>query len=129
MLCAESRKEMEDWIGALKSVQKWETYEVSISQLFFFILSVQNKQKIVKIDDPLINTTWNRFYTSLLLIALLLNLSSFFYFLGGKPLLLLSFSSIVYFSSFSLSFAVYVSRLMSLTKSDTLISHKERQGQ
>uniref|UniRef100_A0A8C7KMC5 Diacylglycerol kinase n=1 Tax=Oncorhynchus kisutch TaxID=8019 RepID=A0A8C7KMC5_ONCKI len=24
MLCAESRKEMEDWIGALKSVQKWE---------------------------------------------------------------------------------------------------------
>uniref|UniRef100_A0A674C8E4 Diacylglycerol kinase n=1 Tax=Salmo trutta TaxID=8032 RepID=A0A674C8E4_SALTR len=25
MLCAESRKEMEDWIGALKSVQKWET--------------------------------------------------------------------------------------------------------
>uniref|UniRef100_A0A3Q3GFK5 Diacylglycerol kinase n=1 Tax=Labrus bergylta TaxID=56723 RepID=A0A3Q3GFK5_9LABR len=27
MLCAESRKEMEDWIGALKSVQKWETYE------------------------------------------------------------------------------------------------------
>lgn len=30
MLCAESRKEMEDWIGALKSVQKWETYEVSV---------------------------------------------------------------------------------------------------
>lgn len=29
MLCAESRKEMEDWISALKSVQKWETYEVS----------------------------------------------------------------------------------------------------
>uniref|UniRef100_A0A3Q3S300 Diacylglycerol kinase n=1 Tax=Mastacembelus armatus TaxID=205130 RepID=A0A3Q3S300_9TELE len=29
MLCAESRKEMEDWIGALKSVQKWETYEAS----------------------------------------------------------------------------------------------------
>lgn len=28
MLCAESRKEMEDWIGALRSVQKWETYEV-----------------------------------------------------------------------------------------------------
>lgn len=28
MLCAESRKEMEDWISALKSVQKWETYEV-----------------------------------------------------------------------------------------------------
>uniref|UniRef100_A0AAQ5XTW4 Diacylglycerol kinase n=1 Tax=Amphiprion ocellaris TaxID=80972 RepID=A0AAQ5XTW4_AMPOC len=28
MLCAESRKEMEDWITALKSVQKWETYEV-----------------------------------------------------------------------------------------------------
>lgn len=30
MLCAESRKEMEDWIGALRSVQKWETYEVSL---------------------------------------------------------------------------------------------------
>lgn len=30
MLCAESRKEMEDWISALKSVQKWETYEVSV---------------------------------------------------------------------------------------------------
>uniref|UniRef100_A0A8C4GDZ9 Diacylglycerol kinase n=1 Tax=Dicentrarchus labrax TaxID=13489 RepID=A0A8C4GDZ9_DICLA len=29
MLCAESRKEMEDWISALKSVQKWETYEVA----------------------------------------------------------------------------------------------------
>ncbi|XP_043952924.1 diacylglycerol kinase eta isoform X3 [Gambusia affinis] len=29
MLCAESRKEMEDWITALKSVQKWETYEAS----------------------------------------------------------------------------------------------------
>ena len=29
MLCAENRKEMEDWISALKSVQKWETYEVS----------------------------------------------------------------------------------------------------
>uniref|UniRef100_A0A8C2KB12 Diacylglycerol kinase n=1 Tax=Cyprinus carpio TaxID=7962 RepID=A0A8C2KB12_CYPCA len=29
MLCAESRKEMEDWISALKSVQKWETYEAS----------------------------------------------------------------------------------------------------
>uniref|UniRef100_A0A8C2YZC9 Diacylglycerol kinase n=1 Tax=Cyclopterus lumpus TaxID=8103 RepID=A0A8C2YZC9_CYCLU len=29
MLCAESRKEMEDWIVALKSVQKWETYEAS----------------------------------------------------------------------------------------------------
>uniref|UniRef100_A0A8D3D4U2 Diacylglycerol kinase n=1 Tax=Scophthalmus maximus TaxID=52904 RepID=A0A8D3D4U2_SCOMX len=29
MLCAESRKEMEDWIGALRSVQKWETYEAS----------------------------------------------------------------------------------------------------
>lgn len=28
MLCAENRKEMEDWISALKSVQKWETYEV-----------------------------------------------------------------------------------------------------
>lgn len=33
MLCAESRKEMEDWIGALKSVQKWETYEVSVFHL------------------------------------------------------------------------------------------------
>lgn len=31
MLCAESRKEMEDWISALKSVQKWETYEVSVT--------------------------------------------------------------------------------------------------
>lgn len=30
MLCAESRKEMEDWISALKSVQKWETYEVIV---------------------------------------------------------------------------------------------------
>ncbi|KAM8881906.1 diacylglycerol kinase delta isoform X3 [Synchiropus splendidus] len=29
MLCAESRKEMEDWISALKSVQKWEIYEAS----------------------------------------------------------------------------------------------------
>lgn len=72
MLCAESRKEMEDWIGALKSVQKWETYEVSISHLcpeifyiliysfffFFFILLAQNKQKIVKIDHPLIKATW-----------------------------------------------------------------------
>uniref|UniRef100_A0A8C9U0C8 Diacylglycerol kinase n=1 Tax=Scleropages formosus TaxID=113540 RepID=A0A8C9U0C8_SCLFO len=29
MLCAESRKEMEDWISALRSVQKWENYEAS----------------------------------------------------------------------------------------------------
>nr|XP_057923019.1 diacylglycerol kinase eta isoform X5 [Doryrhamphus excisus] len=29
MLCAENRKEMEDWIGALRSVQKWEIYEAS----------------------------------------------------------------------------------------------------
>nr|XP_023653382.1 diacylglycerol kinase delta-like isoform X3 [Paramormyrops kingsleyae] len=29
MLCAENRKEMEDWISALKSVQKWENYEAS----------------------------------------------------------------------------------------------------
>ncbi|KAK0155748.1 Diacylglycerol kinase delta [Merluccius polli] len=29
LLCAESRKEMEDWITALRSVQKWETYEAS----------------------------------------------------------------------------------------------------
>uniref|UniRef100_W5NAG7 Diacylglycerol kinase n=1 Tax=Lepisosteus oculatus TaxID=7918 RepID=W5NAG7_LEPOC len=29
ILCAENRKEMEDWIGALKSVQKWESYEAS----------------------------------------------------------------------------------------------------
>ncbi|XP_066570937.1 diacylglycerol kinase eta isoform X2 [Amia ocellicauda] len=29
ILCAESRKEMEDWISALKSVQKWESYEAS----------------------------------------------------------------------------------------------------
>nr|XP_032647498.1 diacylglycerol kinase eta-like [Chelonoidis abingdonii] len=28
ILCAENRKEMEDWIGALKSVQKWEINEV-----------------------------------------------------------------------------------------------------
>lgn len=28
ILCAENRKEMEDWIGALKSVQKWEIHEV-----------------------------------------------------------------------------------------------------
>lgn len=28
ILCAENRKEMEDWITALKSVQKWETHEV-----------------------------------------------------------------------------------------------------
>ncbi|XP_071613954.1 diacylglycerol kinase delta-like isoform X3 [Heliangelus exortis] len=27
ILCAENRKEMEDWIGALKSVQKWEIHE------------------------------------------------------------------------------------------------------
>lgn len=32
MLCAESRKEMEDWIGALRSVQKWETYEVGAAR-------------------------------------------------------------------------------------------------
>ncbi|KAJ8401788.1 hypothetical protein AAFF_G00377590 [Aldrovandia affinis] len=30
MLCAESRKEMEDWISALKSVQKWESYEFNM---------------------------------------------------------------------------------------------------
>uniref|UniRef100_A0A8C9WCQ7 Diacylglycerol kinase n=1 Tax=Scleropages formosus TaxID=113540 RepID=A0A8C9WCQ7_SCLFO len=30
MLCAESRKEMEEWIGALKSVQKWESYEFNV---------------------------------------------------------------------------------------------------
>uniref|UniRef100_A0AAZ3RBF5 Diacylglycerol kinase n=1 Tax=Oncorhynchus tshawytscha TaxID=74940 RepID=A0AAZ3RBF5_ONCTS len=36
MLCAESRKEMEDWIGALKSVQKWETYETSIFNMEHF---------------------------------------------------------------------------------------------
>uniref|UniRef100_A0A670YNT8 Diacylglycerol kinase n=1 Tax=Pseudonaja textilis TaxID=8673 RepID=A0A670YNT8_PSETE len=29
ILCAENRKEMEDWIGALKSVQKWEISEAS----------------------------------------------------------------------------------------------------
>ncbi|XP_048370301.1 diacylglycerol kinase delta-like isoform X2 [Sphaerodactylus townsendi] len=29
ILCAENRKEMEDWIGALKSVQKWEINEAS----------------------------------------------------------------------------------------------------
>ncbi|KAJ7310344.1 hypothetical protein JRQ81_007253 [Phrynocephalus forsythii] len=29
ILCAENRKEMEDWIGALKSVQKWEIHEAS----------------------------------------------------------------------------------------------------
>ncbi|XP_067327696.1 diacylglycerol kinase kappa [Anolis sagrei] len=29
ILCAENRKEMEDWIGALKSVQKWEVNEAS----------------------------------------------------------------------------------------------------
>uniref|UniRef100_A0A8D2LXB6 Diacylglycerol kinase n=1 Tax=Varanus komodoensis TaxID=61221 RepID=A0A8D2LXB6_VARKO len=29
ILCAENRKEMEDWIGALKSVQKWEMNEAS----------------------------------------------------------------------------------------------------
>ncbi|NXF56667.1 DGKD kinase, partial [Ciccaba nigrolineata] len=28
ILCAENRKEMEDWISALKSVQKWEIHEV-----------------------------------------------------------------------------------------------------
>lgn len=28
ILCAENRKEMEDWITALKSVQKWEIHEV-----------------------------------------------------------------------------------------------------
>uniref|UniRef100_A0A8C8SS31 Diacylglycerol kinase n=1 Tax=Pelusios castaneus TaxID=367368 RepID=A0A8C8SS31_9SAUR len=29
ILCAENRKEMEDWIGALKSVQKWEINEAT----------------------------------------------------------------------------------------------------
>lgn len=29
ILCAENRKEMEDWIGTLKSVQKWEANEVA----------------------------------------------------------------------------------------------------
>uniref|UniRef100_A0ABM5EWG3 Diacylglycerol kinase n=1 Tax=Pogona vitticeps TaxID=103695 RepID=A0ABM5EWG3_9SAUR len=29
ILCAENRKEMEDWIGTLKSVQKWEIHEAS----------------------------------------------------------------------------------------------------
>ncbi|XP_058845081.1 diacylglycerol kinase delta-like isoform X2 [Acipenser ruthenus] len=29
ILCAENRKEMEDWISTLKSVQKWEIYEAS----------------------------------------------------------------------------------------------------
>ncbi|CAH2315675.1 diacylglycerol kinase kappa isoform X1 [Pelobates cultripes] len=29
ILCAENRKEMEDWIGALKSVQKWELNETT----------------------------------------------------------------------------------------------------
>ncbi|KAI1898206.1 hypothetical protein AGOR_G00069960 [Albula goreensis] len=36
MLCAESRKEMEDWISALKSVQKWETYEASLFNMEHF---------------------------------------------------------------------------------------------
>uniref|UniRef100_A0A8C8FQ37 Diacylglycerol kinase n=1 Tax=Oncorhynchus tshawytscha TaxID=74940 RepID=A0A8C8FQ37_ONCTS len=36
MLCAESRKEMEDWIGALKSVQKWEMYEASLFNMEHF---------------------------------------------------------------------------------------------
>lgn len=39
MLCAESRKEMEDWISALKSVQKWETYEVSLWPLIFNLVN------------------------------------------------------------------------------------------
>lgn len=39
MLCAENRKEMEDWISALKSVQKWENYEVSCS----FTAAYQNR--------------------------------------------------------------------------------------
>ncbi|CDQ70627.1 unnamed protein product [Oncorhynchus mykiss] len=43
MLCAESRKEMEDWIGALKSVQKWETYEVNTTHLL--ICSSMTDQK------------------------------------------------------------------------------------
>ncbi|XP_058704256.1 diacylglycerol kinase kappa isoform X6 [Poecile atricapillus] len=30
ILCAENRKEMEDWITALKSVQKWEIHEVAM---------------------------------------------------------------------------------------------------
>lgn len=38
MLCAESRKEMEDWIGALRSVQKWETYEVGLLLWAFLLL-------------------------------------------------------------------------------------------
>ncbi|XP_064319623.1 diacylglycerol kinase delta-like isoform X2 [Phalacrocorax carbo] len=29
ILCAENRKEMEDWISALKSVQKWEVHEAT----------------------------------------------------------------------------------------------------
>ncbi|XP_031441285.1 diacylglycerol kinase eta isoform X3 [Clupea harengus] len=36
MLCAENRKEMEDWISALKSVQKWETYEATLFNMEHF---------------------------------------------------------------------------------------------
>lgn len=34
MLCAENRKEMEDWISSLKSVQSREPYEVNTIHLF-----------------------------------------------------------------------------------------------
>ncbi|KAL7979622.1 hypothetical protein Chor_004780 [Crotalus horridus] len=33
ILCAENRKEMEDWIGALKSVQKWEINEIWVLEV------------------------------------------------------------------------------------------------
>lgn len=37
MLCAENRKEMEDWISSLKSVQSREPYEVNTVHLFFVL--------------------------------------------------------------------------------------------
>lgn len=42
ILCAENRKEMEDWISSLKSVQSREHYEVSLRQFFNFFKKNQD---------------------------------------------------------------------------------------
>lgn len=42
ILCAENRKEMEDWITALKSVQKWEIHEVMWAGWWWICVSMWN---------------------------------------------------------------------------------------
>lgn len=63
---------MEDWISALKSVQKWETYEVSFSSLpqsasfydptslFILLADTRTDPEMGQIDDPLIKASRER---------------------------------------------------------------------